>query len=40
MKMQNLMAKAQKIKKDIQKKQREINSNIYRTQNEFKSEEM
>ena len=40
MNMQNLMAQAQKIQKDIQKKQSEINSTIYSTQNEFLSVEM
>ena len=40
MNMQNLMAQAQKIQKDIQKKQAEINSTIYNTQNEFLSLEM
>lgn len=40
MNMQSLMAQAQKIQKDIQKKQAEINSTIYSTQNEFLSLEM
>ena len=40
MNMQNLMAQAQKIQKDIQKKQSEINSTIYSTQNEFLSVDM
>ena len=40
MNMQNLMAQAQKIQKDIQKKQSDINSTIYSTQNEFLSIEM
>lgn len=40
MNMQSLMAQAQKIQKDIQKKQAEINSTIYNTQNEFLSLEM
>ena len=40
MNMPNLLAQAQKIQNDIQKKQSEINSTIYSTQNEFLSVEM
>lgn len=40
MNMQNLMAQAQKIQKDIQKKQDEINSNVFTTKNEFVEVEM
>lgn len=40
MNMQNLMAQAQKIQKDIQKKQDEINSTVYTTKNEFVEVEM
>lgn len=40
MNMQNLMAQAQKIQKDIQKKQDEINSTVFTTKNEFVEVEM
>ena len=40
MNMQNLMAQAQKIQKDIQKKQDEINSIVFTTKNEFVEVEM
>lgn len=40
MNMQNLMAQAQKIQKDIQKKQNEINSIVFTTKNEFVEVEM
>ena len=40
MNMQNLMAQAQKIQKDIQKKQDEINSTVFTTKNEFVQVEM
>lgn len=40
MNMQNLMAQAQKIQKDIQKKQDEINSTVFSTKNEFVEVEM
>lgn len=40
MNMQNLMAQAQKIQKDIQKKQDEINSTVFTTKNEFVEIEM
>ncbi|MDD2207753.1 MAG: YbaB/EbfC family nucleoid-associated protein [Bacilli bacterium] len=37
MNMQNLMAQAQKMKKDIEKKQEEINNQEFTTQNELVS---
>ena len=40
MNMQNLMAQAQKIQKNIQKKQDEINSTVFTTKNEFVEVEM
>ena len=40
MNTQNLMAQAQKIQKDIQKKQDEINSTVFTTKNEFVEVEM
>lgn len=40
MNMQNLMAQAKKIQKDIQKKQDEINSTVFTTKNEFVEVEM
>lgn len=40
MNMQNLMAQAQKIQKDIQKKQDEINSTVFTTKTEFVEVEM
>ena len=40
MNMQNLMAQAQIIQKDIQKKQDEINSTVFTTKNEFVEVEM
>lgn len=40
MNIQNLMAQAQKIQKDIQKKQDEINSTVFTTKNEFVEVEM
>ena len=40
MNMQNLMAQAQKIQKDMQKKQDEINSTVFTTKNEFVEVEM